>query len=216
MPQHLLFAVDDNSGVLFVIDSGCEISLLPKNLTNGIDHSFRLQSRTITGNGDSLIYPVGNVEVNLNLGNIEPITHTFWVTQQTREYGIIGLDLLRSNRLVVSPYISKLLKPPTDQLAELNTADTLPDTALVSKQAEQGCSDELVLEERCKQLLENFPELTEYPDDIKPVKLNHFLEIVVEDFQSKLRPVSATESKGKQWWKISQIVRKRTSRTPIL
>ena len=186
LPQHLLFVIDNSSGVLFIIDSGCEISLIPKNLTNGIDHYFHPQSKTITGIGDSLIHPIGSIEVNLELGEIKHITHTFWVTQEIRDYGIIGLDLLRSNCLVISPHSSRLYKPHTDQSAELYTAETLPDSVLNPTQAEQRNTNDITLEERCKQLLENFPELTEYPDYTKPIKHNHFLEIIVEDFKPKL------------------------------
>merc|ERR1712240_463053 len=71
LPPHLLFVVDETSNVIFLIDSGCEISLLPKSLTNGIDHYFRPQSKTITGIRNSLIHPVGSVDVSLKLGDID-------------------------------------------------------------------------------------------------------------------------------------------------
>ena len=186
LPPHLLFVVDETSNVIFLIDSGCEISLLPKSLTNGIDHYFRPQSKTITGIGNSLIHPVGSVDVSLKLGDIDAISHTFWVTQETREYGIIGLDLLKPQQLLISPFSSKLLKPSKNQSANLYTADTLPDSALNILQSEQSHDDVQTLEEQCIDLLREFPELTECPDYTKPVKHNHVLEIIVDDFKPKL------------------------------
>ena len=187
LPQNLLFIPEKNSGVLFLIDSGCEISLLPKSLTNGIDHYFHPQSRTIKGIGDSRIHPVGSIDAELKLGELDTIKHNFWVTQETRDYGIIGLDLLRENNLVISPHTSELSKPPTDQTAKLYTADKLP-THQLTKQAqiELKHSTTLPLEEKCKRLLGEFPELTEKPNYNKPVKHHHFLEIIVEDFRPKL------------------------------
>ena len=89
----LLFAIDKKSKILFLIDSGSEISLLPKNLTNGIDHYFKPQSKSIKGIGDDMIHPIVSVKVNLELGQLDPFMHNFWVTHQNREYGILVIIL---------------------------------------------------------------------------------------------------------------------------
>ena len=88
LPQSLLFAKDNVTNVLFLIDSGCEVSILPKNLTNGINHYFKPFSRTIKGIGDNEIHPIGSACVDLKLGNLETIKHNFWVTQEYRSYVI--------------------------------------------------------------------------------------------------------------------------------
>ena len=53
LPQSLLFAKDNVTNVLFLIDSGCEVSILPKNLTYGINHYFNSFGRIIKGIGDN-------------------------------------------------------------------------------------------------------------------------------------------------------------------
>ena len=63
LPQSLPFIVDNNSEALFLVDTGCEISILPKNLTNGINHYFRPQSKTIQGISNTPIHPLGSVKV---------------------------------------------------------------------------------------------------------------------------------------------------------
>ena len=66
LPQNLFFALEKNSKILFLIDSGCEISVLPKLLSNGVDQYFKPQSKTIQGIGNSTIHPTGSVEKTLN------------------------------------------------------------------------------------------------------------------------------------------------------
>ena len=88
LPQNLQFAVDKNTHVLFLIDTGCEVSILPKKLTNGINWYFKPFIRIIQGIGESEIYPIGSVNVELKLSNFEPIRNDFWVTQDIRNYGI--------------------------------------------------------------------------------------------------------------------------------
>ena len=105
LPQNLLFAVEESSGVLFLVNSGCEISILPKILTNGINHYFQPHSRAIQGLGNETIHPVGSIDVHLNIGNIQPIKHNFWVTEEPRNYGIIGLDFLKANNFTQLSYI---------------------------------------------------------------------------------------------------------------
>ena len=71
----MLFVLDNNSVVLFSSDSGCEISILPKVVTNGINHYFQPQSRGIQGSGNKAIHPIGSV--NLKLVNKQPIKPKF-------------------------------------------------------------------------------------------------------------------------------------------
>ena len=63
----MLFVLDNNSVVLFSIDSGCEISILTKIVTNGINHYFQPQSRGIQGLGNEAIHPIGSVDVSKSL-----------------------------------------------------------------------------------------------------------------------------------------------------
>ena len=186
LPQQLLYVVDSTSGVIFIVDSGAEISLIPKSLTNGVDHYFRPKTQTITGIGNYQIYPVGSTDVCLKLGDLDEIKHTFWVTQEKIDYGIIGLDLLCPHQLVISPFTSKLTSNLTNRSADLYTADTLPASTFDAAQDENNHNDTISLEDQCTQMLDRYPELTEYPDYTKPVKHNHVLDIIVENFQPRL------------------------------
>ena len=106
LPQNLLFVADSNTNVIFLVDSGSEISILPKELTNGINKYFPPQSRSIQGFGNKTTHPIGNVDVELHLGVLEPIHHSFWVTQATRHFGIIGMNLLIKIKLAILPSTS--------------------------------------------------------------------------------------------------------------
>ena len=92
---------------------------MPKILTNGIDHYFKHQSRVIQGLGNATIHPIGSIDVNLNIGNIQLIKHNFWVTEEPRSYGIIGLDFLKANNLIISAHTSELLEAMSDHTATL-------------------------------------------------------------------------------------------------
>ena len=102
LPQSLPFILDDNFEALFLVDTGCEISILQKNLTNGINHYFRPQSKAIQGISNIPIHPLGSFKVVLKFTNLEDIEHNFWVTQENREYDIIGVDFLKTYKLSIS------------------------------------------------------------------------------------------------------------------
>ena len=67
-----------------------------------------------------------SVDVELNLGSIEHIKHKFWVTEESMNYGIIGIDILKSSKLTVSSFNSELLHLPCICTAMLFTAADLP------------------------------------------------------------------------------------------
>ena len=77
---------DSDTNVFFLVDSGSEILILPKELTNGINIHFPSQIRTIQGFGNKTTHPIGSVDVELHLGELESINHSFWVTQETRQF----------------------------------------------------------------------------------------------------------------------------------
>ena len=58
LPQSLQFVVDNESNVVFLLDTGSEISILPKELTNGINRYFLPQSRVVQGIGNGIIHPI--------------------------------------------------------------------------------------------------------------------------------------------------------------
>ena len=184
LPPNLLFAIDINSNILFLIDSGSEISILPKNLTNGVDHFFKNQSRSIKGIGHEMIHPIGSVNVNLNIGELGTLNHDFWVTQEKREYGIIGLDIIKSLRLIINPITQILTNALTGNKAKLYTANEIPSSVLMN--THQINIDKKGFEEECENLLDKFPELTDEPNYKNPVKHGHSLEIKVVNYEPKM------------------------------
>ena len=126
LPQSLQFAVDQNSNVVFLIDSGSEISLLPQSLTNGINRYFCPNTKSIQGIGDTVIHSIGSVDIEIKLGNLGPITHNFWITREYRGHGIIGLDFLIANNLVISPAKSELRSASSESIAKLFLQHSYP------------------------------------------------------------------------------------------
>ena len=59
-----MFAVDKDTNALFLIDKDCEVSIIPKTFTNGINQYIKSFNRDTQGIG--------------------------WVTQEYRNYGILG------------------------------------------------------------------------------------------------------------------------------
>ena len=204
LPQSLPFIVDNNSEALFLVDTGCEISILPKNLTNGINHYFRPQSKTIQGISNTPIHPLGSVKVILKFGNLKDIEHNFWVTQENREYGIIGIDFLKTYKLSISLENSKLYQNKTNRVVKLYTANELPKSVVVTSHNLKVTDNEFIshFEDKCKNLLNEFPELTETPDYTRPVKHGHSLEIIVENFSPKI--VKARRCNGVRRMKVEE------------
>jgi len=189
LPQKLQFAIDKDTRILFLVDTGCEISLLPKALTNGVDQYFRQYSKAIQGIGDNELHPIGSVNVELKLGDLEPIRHNFWVTQEYRNYGIIGLDMLEANKLTIAPHKSELYDEASKRSVKLFTAASLPApaVAMINKVEIKDCDRYDSLEKECLALLTKYPELTETPDYTRPPKHGHTLKITTQaDYQPQM------------------------------
>ena len=118
----LLFALEKKSGAMILTDSGSEILILPKILINGVNHNFHPKSKTTQSLGNSIIFSKKSVDVQLHIGNMLLRKNTFWVTKDSGNYGIIGLDILKANKLILSPYTSEMLESGLKHKARLYTA----------------------------------------------------------------------------------------------
>ena len=49
LPQHLTFVVDRGSNFLFMVDTGCEVSIIPKSFVSKVEKTFPPYSRSIKG-----------------------------------------------------------------------------------------------------------------------------------------------------------------------
>ena len=187
LPQSLQFAVDQNSNVVFLIDSGSEISLLPQSLTNGINRYFCPNTKSIQGIGDTVIHSIGSVDIEIKLGNLGPITHNFWITQVYRGHGIIGLDFLIANNLVISPAKSELRSASSESTAKLFFATQLPiPIECPTNKVQLPDLSHLSLKEKCTTLLKSFPEITKKTNYKTSPKHNHLLEIIVDNYTPKM------------------------------
>ena len=74
--------VDNDSNVVFLMDTGSEISILPKKLTNWVNKYFPPQSRVVQGIGNGIIHPIGSADITLKLSDLNPIKHNFTVGWQ--------------------------------------------------------------------------------------------------------------------------------------
>ena len=186
LPQSLQFVVDTKTNVVFLIDTGSEISMLAKKLTSGVNKYFPPQSRAIQGIGNSVVHPIGSADVTLHLGNLNPIKHTFWVLQEPGNHGIIGLDLLMSHRLTISPATAELREIKSDRVAKLSFPNELTSKMVVSVNKIAVSDDKYSsLEEKCRKLVGEFPEITKEPNYTESPKHNHSLEIVVDNYEPK-------------------------------
>ena len=187
LPKSLLFVIDNRTKVLFLVESGCEVSILPKNLTNGINHYFKPISKTIKGIGDNKIHPIGSVCVELMLGSLGTIKHNFWVTQEFRNYGILGMDILMANELTLCPFALKMSHHPSNRTTKLFKAENLPTPVVLAiNTAEAKANNSTTLEAKCEKLLTNYPELTKIPNYSAPKKHNHSLEIIVDNYTPRM------------------------------
>ena len=187
LPPSLLFAKDNITNVLFLVDSGSEVSILPKNLTNGINHYFKPFSRTIKGIGDHEIQPIGSVYVELKLGNLEVIRHNFWVTPESGDYGILGMDILMTNKLTICPFSLEMSHQLSSKTTKLFKAANFHKPIIVSINAGEVKNNTVTtLEAKCEMLLLNYPELTKTPDYTAQRKHNHYLEIIVDNYKPRM------------------------------
>lgn len=124
LPHHLMFAKDSNTKLLFLVDTGCEISILPKSFIDKVEKPFSSQSRIIQGMNKMKIYPIGSSTFELQLGNLPLIKHDFWVIEEPILYGILGINFFKSNRLILNPAECSLTSE-TNGLAKLLTGREL-------------------------------------------------------------------------------------------
>ena len=163
---------------------------MQKNLKNSINKYFKPFSRTIKGICDKKIQPIGSVCVELKLGNLKTIKNNFWVTQKSRNYGILGMDILMLNKLTICPFVQELTHQLSNQMSKLFRAENLPKPVILSiykiyKVVIFDRSNTTTLQTKCEKLLMNYPELTKTPDYTAPNKHNHFLKIVNDNYNCK-------------------------------
>ena len=70
------------------------------------------------------LYLIRSSIFELQLGSLPLIKHDFWIIQEPILYGIVGIDLLRSNRLILNPVECNLTNE-TNGLAKLLTGKEL-------------------------------------------------------------------------------------------
>ena len=103
LPKGLQYLLDSETNNLFLLNTSSAKSLIPQSLTNGTNRDFTCESTVIQRGDMEVINPLGKVNILLTLGQLEPIEHEFYVTKEHGDYGIIGLDILADNQLIICP-----------------------------------------------------------------------------------------------------------------
>ena len=131
---------------------------MPQSLTNGINKYFFPNSNSIQGIGNTVIHPIGSVDIEIKLCNLGPIKYNFWITRECKSYGIIGLGFLIANNLVISPAKSELRSASSESTAKLFFATQLPiPIECPTNKIQSPDLSHLSLKEKCKTLLKYFP-----------------------------------------------------------
>ena len=104
-----------------------------------------------------MIHPVGSADIKVNIGELGYFNHNFWITPESRGYGIIGLDFLIANNLEILPAKSQLRSAISGRKAKLLVASDFPSPVVASTNSfELLQSGNYSLEENCKALLGKF------------------------------------------------------------
>ena len=127
------------------------------------------------------------MDVKLRLGELQPINHSFWVTQEPRNYRIIGLDMMVAHQLAIFPSSARLCTMGSGRSAKLFAAADPPTPIFASINKLELIYDENPsLDKRCKILLLSFPEITIKPTYHTEPKHNYGLEILLDDYKAVL------------------------------
>ena len=171
-----------------MVDTGCEVSVIPKSFVDKVDKSFPPYSRSIKGIGNGHMYAIGSSTFKLHLGDLPLINHEFWVVKGQTLFGIVGIDFLRSNKLTIDLIDLKLIDNISSKTAQLFYPNDLPVSIVkaVNCAAKTLTDNYRELETRCLDLVSQFPELTKTPDYNTPPKHNHTLEIVLNDYKPRV------------------------------
>ena len=188
LPGSLQYVIDETTRIPFLVDTGSEISILPRCFTEEVTNQCTQKNKkTIIGIGDKKIHPIGNIEMTLGIGLPNKLTQKFWVVAEHKKFGILGIDFLRKHRLMVIPVSNEIQEMDSKARVKLHLPpiaekETLK-FAAEAKAQETATNCEL----DCWALLETFPELTQRPDYTKPPKHKYTLKLDVDaDFEAKM------------------------------
>ena len=188
LPSNLQYVVDETTRIPFLIDTGSEISILPRCFTEEVKDQFTPRSKTIVGIGNTKIHPVGKVEMSLKIGLSNDLTHKFWVVAEHKKFGVLGIDFLRKHRLMIIPASNELQEMDSKTSIKLQlpsrTVEEHKSTLMVEEETRERVT---TCETECWTLLGKFPELTQRPDYNGKPKHNYTLKLDLDaDFEPKM------------------------------
>lgn len=158
-----LFIFDNNNQLNFLIDTGADLSVLPRNRfpRSKPDPHPRLSA----ANGTN-IATFGEKVLKLNLGLRREYTHVFTVADVTRP--IIGADFLNKFGLLVDVARRKLQDPETE----------LTVNALIMRVTDPSVKIFTVKVDKISEILNKYPTLTQNPRYDQPVNhtVLHYIE----------------------------------------
>jgi len=179
-----LIIFESNSRLKFLIDTGADVSVIPRNLANiiPISSSFYL----FAANGTP-ISAYGTKLLNLNIGLRRIFSWEFIIADVSTP--IIGSDFLKNTGLLVDIQRQRLIDPSTSLFSTGNiSSNSEPTLSLINKS---------VISSEIQNILKNFPEITNRAINAGVVKHNvtHMLETIGTPVSCKTRRLAPDKLK---------------------
>lgn len=176
--NYRLSVTDKNSGFKFLVDSGANVSVIPRNFKYSKDSLHPIKNCKLYAANSTEIKTYGYVNLTLNLNLRRLFKWTFIVCDVKQP--IIGADFLRNFRLLVDLHGKKLI----DELTSVNVIGTI---------INQTDSSITSLSTDCKA----FNLLNKYPDLLKPLSFIeepkhstcHYIETTGPPIHQRTRPL---------------------------
>ena len=206
IPYKANFCFDRTLGVYILIDTGASVSLIPEKLCKATAKAPQLEISGVTGEP---IRVVGTHTCTLDIGFNDTNPHMFLVVDIDLDYIIVGLDYMSPRQLYPIPYLNSLTQGNSgvtiglvefpQQTSEIFKSDikkkrlSLEEQVVAQKdESKQVSSTEAI--NKCRELLEKFPELTCEPDYTTPPKHSHVLDIELFSYETvRHRPRSCSQ-----------------------
>lgn len=169
--DRLIFCTDKITNVVYMVDSGCQISIIPKKDGDREDRECKFALKAANG---TTMKTYGTERIKLRLGN-KYYRWTFLKADVTTP--IIGIDFLRHHQLLVDP--------STDSIIDKQTGETI---SCSSAATESLCLSLEIVDPICK-LLESYPELTTDQNSFKEQKHDvvHYIRTVGGPIKAPVR-----------------------------
>jgi hypothetical protein len=172
-----LCVTDFNSGLYFLVDTGADVSIVPKNRFSASERRECSDYKLYAANNTE-IKTFGTVSIELNLGLRRAFRWTFIVCDVTQS--ILGADFLKAHKLVVDLYNRKLI----DNVTNLQSIGSI----VHCEQVNIKCIRD---DNRYRDILVQYPDITKPASFKEPAKhsVKHYIETSGPPVYARARPL---------------------------